>query len=456
VSETSTAKTQDRKSTDQVSRVVDQYFKQRNGELLIGNIPISALAKQFGTPSFIYDKSIIQRKIEEVHNVLPNRFNLYYSIKANPNQSILKCFLDKGCGLEIASQGELSQALQSGCISKQIIFAGPGKTFEELKLAVQSQIGEIHVESIDEAHQLNSIGESLGLTVPIALRINPTDSSGGAMQMGGKPSPFGIDEESIDDVCDTIKTLRNIRMQGVHLFMGTQILDAKTLEKQYRRCIAIARFIAKTHQFKIETIDFGGGWGTPYFPHENELDLRHLKTILEKIDTELSADELLSGCNAVLEPGRFLINEAGVYLTQVTRVKKSRGKTFVILDGGMHHHLAASGNLGQTIKRNYPIAILNRLSELKTHSAEVVGPLCTPLDCLGRNVQLPKVEVGDLFGVFLSGAYARTSSPTGFLSHLLPPEILVDGENAALIRRRGNSEDFLQDQIAPTLPNPIP
>ena len=221
------------------------------------------------------------------------------------------------------------------------------------------------------------------------------------MQMGGKPSPFGIDEETLESVVAEIQQQENTKITGVHIYMGTQILDAEILLAQYHRGISIANAVAQQIDSPLATLDFGGGLGTPYFAHETELDLDAFQ----------------------------------------------QGKTFAVIDGGMHHHLAASGNLGQTIKRNYPLAVLNKIDEAATEEVvEIVGPLCTPLDTIGRSISLPSIEAGDLVGVFQSGAYARAASPLGFLSHPTPAEVMVSGNEACLIRRRGLSEDLLKDQ----------
>ena len=431
---------------NQCERVISKYFDVQDGQLLIGGISASSLVEKYGSPLFVYDKAIIARKINEINSILPERFRLFYSIKANPNAAILKCFINEGCGLEVASSGELFQALAAGSSPDKILFAGPGKSEDEISAALDASIGEIHVESIEEARCINRLAKQRNKTASIALRINPVDASGGAMRMGGKASPFGIDEEHLDPVIDEILACKNLKIKGIHLFMGTQILDAAVLANQYSRAVSIAKRVAG-RVGQLETIDFGGGWGTPYFSHENKLDLDVLAGEISSIDASLAADPLLKNVAAIIEPGRFLINESGVYLSKVNRVKESRDKKFVILDGGMHHHLAASGNLGQTIKRNYPMAVLNKIGQAQQETYEVVGPLCTPLDTIGRNAQLPAIEPSDIIGVFLSGAYARTSSPLGFLSHNTPAEVMVFDGNAKLIRRRGVPDDYLNDQI---------
>lgn len=264
--------------------------------------------------------------------------------------------------------------------------------------------------------------------------------------MGGRPAAFGIDEETLDEVLDRVISLKNLEFRGIHLFTGTQILDFQILVSQYRKGLEVALRVATRLKRSLHTLDFGGGLGTPYFPHEQQLDTQKLKTELSLLFESVHSEPLFSGTHFMVEPGRYLVGEAGVYVTRVIDLKVSRGKKFLILDGGMHHHLAASGNLGQTIKRNYPVAVLNKLDEPAEETFEVSGPLCTPLDVLARGAILPRIEIGDLVGVFQSGAYGRSASPLGFLSHPAPPEIWVDNGSHRLIRRRGEFADYLRDQ----------
>ena len=435
-----------RPHTDHAARLVDRYFDVCNAELYIGGVPVSQIVEEFGTPVFVYDRGVIQRKVQELRALLPPHFTLYYSVKANPNAAVLQCLLQQGCGLEVASGGELYQALDAGCPPDTVVFAGPGKTRDELAAALRASVREIHVESVEEPRCLSDLAVATGQVANIALRINPVDASGGAMRMGGQASPFGIDEEHLDDVLGHVLALPRLAVVGVHLFVATQVLDADTLVCQYQHAVSLARMVARRLPAPLATIDLGGGLGTPYFAHETELDLNKLATGIAIIAKSIRGDPLLAAADVILDPGRFLVNQAGVYMARVLRVKESRGRTFAITDGGMHHHLAASGNLGQTIKRNYPVALLNKLGLPPTKEVEVVGPLCTPLDILARQASLPPVQTGDLFGVFLSGAYARTASPHGFLSHDAPAEVMVADGTAAVIRRRGRPEDHLRDQ----------
>lgn len=422
-----------------VDEIVQKHFGVRHGELLVGGVSVSQLANCYGTPVFIYDQTVMHAKYSQLRAALPQEFTISYSVKANPNREVIRHFLQEGCGLEIASAGEYQHAIAAGSSTDQIIFAGPGKTTSELEFVLAKGIGEIHVESMLEIDRIAAISKRLGCVAPVAVRVNPTgEAQGGAMRMGGKPAPFGIDEEVLDEVLDRFHALPLIEFRGIHMFSGTQILEVPILLTQYRKGLEIAKRAASRLGVKIHTIDFGGGLGIPYFPHEHELDMEAFRIGLNDLISEMRRDPSLSKARLMVEPGRYLVGESGIYVTRVTDIKVSRGKKFVILDGGMNHHLAASGNLGQTIKRNYPIAVLNRLDDSQPETVDIVGPLCTPLDTLARGIELQSARVGDLIGVFQSGAYGRSASPLGFLSHAAPPEVLVEqGGTHRLILSRG-------------------
>jgi diaminopimelate decarboxylase len=431
--------------SDPALALAQKYFQLSCGALSIGGVSIGALAKRYGTPAFIYDSGVINHKLDILRRALPARFAISYSVKANPNQAILRHFLSRGCGLEIASIGEFQCALQARCDPAQILFAGPGKTEAELEFVLAKGIGEIHLESLTEAHRVSKISQQLGVRANVAIRVNPAgEAEGGAMRMGGRPAPFGVDEETLDSVLDVVLGDSALNFRGIHLFVGTQILDATTLVNQYRHGLEVARHAAKHSGGPLHTVDFGGGLGIPYFAHEKELDLEQLRSGIASLFAQVEAETIFEGTQFLVEPGRFLVGEAGIYVARVNDIKVSRGKKFLILDGGMNHHLAASGNLGQTIKRNYPVALLNKLDAPGEETVDVVGPLCTPLDTLARNVVLPRAEIGDLFGIFQSGAYGRSASPLGFLSHPAPPEVWIDAGSDFLIQPRGDHLDSLQ------------
>jgi diaminopimelate decarboxylase len=422
------------------------YLSASKGALCLENTAISEIASEFGTPLFLYDECALERKWNLLRSTFPPEFDISYSVKANPNPAILRFFLSKGCGLEIASGGEFHLGLHAGCPAEKMLFAGPGKTEADLSLVLTRGIGEIHLESQLEMERVCAISRRLGRRARVAVRVNPSaEAQGGAMRMGGKAAPFGIDEEIVDDVITRIVGEPFLNFRGIHLFTGTQILDHTVLIRQYRKGLEIAVSVGHKLASPLYTVDFGGGLGVPYFPGEKELDMESLGEELVILMRAARREPLLAGTRFVVEPGRYLVAEAGVYIARVTDLKVSRGKKFLILDGGMNHHLAASGNLGQVIKKNFPIALLNKTDHMPRERVDVVGPLCTPLDVLARDVELPSAEVGDLVGILQSGAYARGASPLGFLSHHSPPEVLVKDGEARLIRRRGNYKDLLAD-----------
>jgi diaminopimelate decarboxylase len=411
---------------DLASALVAKHFPASGESLLIGGVPVAQLVEKYGSPLFVYDRAVLDRKYDALRAALPDRFSIYYSIKANPHPSVIKHFLQRGCGIEIASAGEFHRALQAGCLPEHMLFAGPGKSESELALVLSRGIGEIHIESLTEAQRITSICHRLDRRANVAIRINPAGAAeGGAMRMGGRPAPFGMDEEILDEVLEALLALTPLNITGIHLFAGTQILDASVLLDQYSHGIGLARRVSARLMRPLSTLDFGGGLGIPYFGHEHELNLDVLRKGLNSLCVGIENDPALRGTKFIVEPGRFLVGEAGIYVARISDIKVSRGKKFLIVDGGMHHHLAASGNLGQTIKRNYPIAILNKLAVSASEAVDVVGPLCTPLDTLARSVVLPHAEIGDLIGIFQSGAYGKSASPTGFLSHPPPAEIWV-------------------------------
>jgi diaminopimelate decarboxylase len=424
-----------------------RYFSTANGALYVGSIPVGAIAAKYGTPLFIYDSAVLHRKWATLRNTYPPEFAISYSVKANPNRTVLKYLLAKGCGLEVASGGEFYQAIRAGCPVEKIVYAGPGKTEAELELVLSQGIGELHIESLGELERVRTISRRLGLQARVAVRVNPSpEAEGGAMRMGGKASPFGIDEENLDAVLDQLLEDPALEFRGVHLFSGTQILDHLVLISQYHHGLEIAKQVASRMQRPLHTIDFGGGLGIPYFPNEQELDMAELRQSLTTFMVKARGEALFSGTQFMVEPGRYLVGEAGIYVARIIDIKVSRGKKFLIVDGGMNHHLAASGNLGLVIKRNFPVALLSRVDSPAEETVDIVGPLCTPLDVLARTTNLPKAEIGDLVGIFQSGGYARTASPVNFLSHPAPPEIWVEGGRDYLIRRRGKYRDYLQDQ----------
>lgn len=415
--------------------LISENFERKGGTLHVGGLAVPALAQTYGTPFFVYDAALMRRAYRALTQTVSGFADVDYSVKANPNSAVIRIFAEEGAGAEIASGSEFEAARAAGIDPQRILFAGPGKSDADIELTVSAGIGEIHLENIEEMGRVAACASRLGRTVRVAIRINPgAAAQGGAMRMGGKPSPFGFDEEEIETVVDAIDAEPSLRLIGVHLFAGTQTLHAKTLIAQWSYGISLAARVARRIGRPLETIDLGGGLGIPYFPGDQSLDLAALRAGLPDLRATLTADPLLAAARIVLEPGRYLVGSSGLYVARVRAVKESRGTRFVITDGGMHHHLAASGNLGQVVKRDFPLAAIVEPPSAVRASCAVVGPLCTPLDMLARAAHLPSLRAGDLVAVLQSGAYGLTASPTGFLSHPLPAEFLIDSGQVRIIR----------------------
>ncbi len=407
--------------------LIAQHFRIERGHLLVGGLRVADIAQQFGTPLYIYDADVMRNSFRALSDALKGFAALYYSIKANPQPEIARIFLDEGAGIEIASLGEYARARQAGAKPQQILFAGPGKREQELATVIADGIGEIHVETFEEIALIQAIATRLECRVPVAIRLNPVAAAqGGAMRMGGKPSPFGFDEEQLPDVLAALAVAPHLELCGVHLFAGTQILDAATLLKQWQHGLDLAARVARQAAHPLRSIDLGGGLGIPYYNGDRTLDLAALRAGLPDLTAQKQSEALLRDARVIVEPGRYLAGPGGLYVMRVLANKSSRGERFIVTDGGMHHHLAASGNLGQVIKRDYPIVAPTRLDDPDTMTCAIVGPLCTPLDTLARKCRMPDLKAGDLVAVMQSGAYGLSASPSGFLSHPTPAEVLVD------------------------------
>ncbi|MGC4390290.1 type III PLP-dependent enzyme [Agrobacterium sp. M50-1] len=398
-------------------------FEISENDLMIGGLPVRDIVAGTGTPCFLYDAAAMRRAYRDLEAALGGFADIYYSVKANPLPAIVSLFRQEGAGAEIASVGEYRAAIKAGVVPEKIIFAGPGKGKAELREVIEGGIGEIHIESAEEIGRIEAIGKP----VKASIRINPVpDAQAGAMRMGGKATAFGFDEEELENILPLFKSTRYIDLVGVHIYGGTQILDADMLVSQWRHGISIAARMAEMLGKPLETIDLGGGLGIPYFAGETALDLEKVSAAIPELKALLHAHPLIANAHIIVEPGRFLAGPGGVYVAEVNSVKSSRGTTFVVMDGGMHHHLAASGNLGQIVKRNYPIVAPAMMLAEHEETATLVGPLCTPLDTLARNAALPKLKAGDLLAILQSGAYGASASPAGFLSHAAAKEVLVE------------------------------
>ena len=398
-------------------------FDASGAELRVGGLPLSRLAERVGqTPFYAYDRSLIAARIAAVRLVLPPGVRLHYAIKANPMAALVGFLCPLVDGMDVASAGELKLALDAGADPLSIGFAGPGKRAAELRQAVASGV-LLHVESARELQLLAKAAQDLGMPARVALRINPDfELRGAGMHMGGGAKPFGIDAEQVPAMLRSMHQ-DGVVFEGFHAYPGSQNLRGEVIAESLRRTVEMVLRLAQDAPAPVRYVNLGGGWGIPYFPGERRLDLAPVAEALAQATARLAQG--LPAAELVLELGRYLVGEAGIYVARVLDRKVSRGQVFLVTDGGMHHHLAASGNFGQVIRRNYPVAIGNRLQSVERELASVVGPLCTPLDVLADKLELAVAQPGDLVVVFQSGAYGATASPQAFLGHPACIEVLV-------------------------------
>ena len=392
--------------------------------LQVGGIPLTRLAQRVGsTPFYAYDRRLLSERVAHVRAHLPPAVELHFSMKANPMPALVQHMAGLVDGIDVASAGELKVALDTGMAPGRISFAGPGKSDAELTRAVAAG-AVVHAESEREIRALARIANELGIAPLLVLRINPDfELKGSGMRMGGGAKQFGIDAEEAPRMLALASDL-GLNVLGFHIFSGSQSLKAEAIIETQAQTLLLAERLAQDARDPVRILNIGGGFGIPYFPGEAALDLAPIGAALDAALPRVKAG--LPDAQLSIELGRYLVGEAGVYVARVVDRKVSRGQVFLVTDGGLHHHLAASGNFGQVIRKNYPVAIGNRMGAgAPLETASVVGPLCTPLDVLGERMELPQAEVGDLVVVFQSGAYGRSASPQGFLSHPEVPEVLV-------------------------------
>ncbi|MEG8038385.1 pyridoxal-dependent decarboxylase, exosortase A system-associated [Sphingomonas sp. LR60] len=396
-------------------------FAAQRAALAIGGHDATALVAAHGSPLFVYDAALIAAQVARFRATMPGEIDLHYAIKANPLPALLARVAPLVDGLDVASAGELSRALavKPGAA---ISFAGPGKRDDELMAAIA--VGAtINLESAGEARRALAAGERLGIVPRLAVRVNPDlELRGSGMKMGGRASPFGIDAEHAAAVVREV-IAAGADWRGFHIFAGSQALDAAAVIETQAATLALAARLAEEAGAVPPLVNLGGGFGLPYFAGDVPLDVAAVGAALS--EALAARGDVLRDSRFAIELGRWLVAEAGVYLTRVVDVKQSRGETFVVVDGGLHHQLAASGNFGTVVRRNYPLAVAGQMGAVAEGEASVVGCLCTPLDRLGDRVALPVVAEGAVIAIFLAGAYGATASPAAFLGHPAPGEIVV-------------------------------
>lgn len=402
---------------------------ERNGKIWLRDICFKDIAERCGTPFYLYDLETVKGKCAAIRKVFGDSLELLYAVKANPNRELLAAMRGEVDGLDIASAGELERARETGYDPACISFAGPGKTRDELRRSLEVGVGFISVESLRELHDLRVLVLAGSPRASILVRVNPQLLiKDFAVKMGGKASQFGIDEEELPSALDFIKANADaFDFKGIHIYAGTQCLNEASLAQNLANTLGIAARVSIDYGMECRVINIGGGLGVSYYEEHPGLDLDKL-ALLFRAEFDRYREATGTKPRILMELGRFLVAEAGIYVTRVVSGKLSRGEQFYVLDGGMNHHLSASGNLGMTIRKNYLVRNLSRpCAERKT--CTLVGPLCTPLDLMGKGVMVEAPEVGDLIGFMNSGSYGYSASPLLFLGHGEPCELLVEGKD---------------------------
>ena len=400
-----------------------QQFNVADGELVVGGERLSLLAARVGqTPFYAYDRASLRARVVSLRDTLPAGIKLHYAMKANPMPAVVGFMAGLVDGIDVASAGELKVALDAGADPLEVSFAGPGKRRAELRQALASRV-LINIESPREVVELAALSAELGMPARVAVRVNPDfELKGSGMKMGGGPKQFGVDVEQMPDLLASIRSA-GLAFEGFHLFAGSQNLRPESICEAQQKSFELALRLAEHAPAPVRFLNLGGGFGIPYFPGEQRLDLQPIADNLSQIWQR--AQREMPHTSLVIELGRYLVAEAGIYVTRIVDRKISRGQVFLVTDGGLNHHLSASGNFGQVVRKNYPVTIGNKVGNMATEQASVVGPLCTPLDLLADRMQLPVAQVDDLVVVFQSGAYGASASPQAFLGHAACPEVLV-------------------------------
>lgn len=395
---------------------------QGSPDLMIGGKPAAAWVAAAGdTPLFVYDFGIIAARIAQLRAAMPAGLGVHYAVKANPFPPLVAAIAPLVDGIDIASAGELA-LVRAQATTVPISFAGPGKRDDELEAAIRANV-TINLESKGEAARALAIAERVGAPPCLAVRVNPDfELRGSGMRMGGRASPFGVDVARVPALVRLIRDA-GADWRGFHIFAGSQALDTAAIIDTQAQTLALAGRLADAIGAVPPLVNLGGGFGIPYFPGDAEVDVEAIGTALG--DAMTSLPNGLSGSRFALELGRWLVGEAGVYLTRVIDRKESQGETFIVTDGGLHHQLAATGNFGTVVRRNYPVAVVGKLGLAPEETVSIVGCLCTPLDRLADRVALPRGAVGDVIAVFMAGAYGLTASPAAFLGHPAPQQVLA-------------------------------
>lgn len=394
------------------------------------------LVATYGSPLYVYDLDRLRAARRDLRATLPEQFDIFYSLKANPHPEIVRTLrLGEGaCRAEVCSLGELSAALEAGHPARDILYGGPGKTTEELTWACGQGVREFSVESLGDLRRVGAVATAHDITADCLLRIN-SDSSAAttSIRMTGTPSQFGIDAESLSELMPQLRAVPGTRITGLHFYPLSNARDEESLVAEFRQSIASAARIQADHDLPVRFLDIGGGFAAPYsVPGERPVYGKVRAELEQALD--LHFPQWRAGTpQLAIESGRYLAGDCGELLTTVTNVKSSRGRKFLVLDAGINT-LGGMAGLGRLL----PLAITveHAGTDDRFEKATLTGPLCTPGDLLGREVTVPAdLAAGDVLRVPNVGGYGLTASLVTFLSRPAPTEVFVSGGEVVLATR---------------------
>ena len=383
---------------------------------------IAALAQHAGTtPFFAVDGDAVEERVRQLRALLPARTLICYAIKANPLPALLLQLRPLVDGADISSGGELQRALAAGFSGEQLGFTGPGKTDDELDAAVRAGV-RICAESIGEIGRIGDAAGREGRHARVALRINPDFHVAGTRVRMNEDSVFGIDDAQIPGALSLLRA-RGIEFGGLHYHCASRMLNAEVVCALHRFCTDQAIQAADQAGLPLDWLNLGGGFGMPAGPAEAPLDMAAVAAHLHTLDARLQAAH--PGGRIAIEPGRHLVGEAGIYVCRIIERKTVRGRTWLVADGGAHHHLHATLQPDREKPVNLPMRLMQANPAPDTERVSIAGRLCVPFDIIARDIELPVARPGDLLVLYQSGAYGASASPVNFLGHPPATEILI-------------------------------
>jgi len=417
------------------------HFEYRNGEMFAEQVPLKRIAKEVGTPAYVYSLATLKRHFKVFDQAFAKaRHIVCFSVKANSNLALLRVFAKEGSGFDIVSGGELFRALKVGADPKKIVFSGVGKKKQEIEYALKAGILMFNVESEEELFALNEIAAGIGKKAPISLRVNPDvdPQTHPYISTGMKKAKFGVDIKKSLETYKKAVSLRNVDVVGVDCHIGSQLtsvtpfVDALAKVREYLDRVLAGEL--KKEGAQIRYLDLGGGLGINYHDETPPLPDEYATAIirgLEGLDVTL-----------ILEPGRVIVGNAGILLTEVQYLKETETKKFVIVDGGMNDLIRPA--LYGSYQAIQPVVQTNADKMI----ADVVGPICESGDFFAKDREIARPRRGDLLAVMSAGAYGFTMA-SNYNSHPKPPEVLVDGDRYYIVRKRESMDDLINGEVIP-------